>query len=58
MLDIAICELITHINDEYWGEFLTGLAEAVAEEDLIVRFAQWKEKDFPDLNLETKRMIL
>ena len=51
-------ELIAHINDEYWGELLTALSEAVAEEDPSVRFAQWKEKDFPNLNLETKRMIL
>lgn len=51
-------ELISHINDEYWAELLTALSAAVAEEDPIVRFAQWKEKDFPNLNLETKRMIL
>lgn len=50
-------ELIAHINDEYWGELLTALSEAVAEEDPIVRFAQWKEKDFPNLNLETKRIL-
>ncbi|KAL9023963.1 MAG: hypothetical protein Q9196_006857 [Gyalolechia fulgens] len=51
-------ELIAHINDEYWGELLTALSVVAAEEDPIVRFAQWEEKDFPNLNLETKRMIL
>lgn len=51
-------ELIAHINDEYWGELLTALSEAVAEEDPSMRFANWKEKDFPNLNRETKTMIL
>ena len=51
-------ELISHINDEYWPEFLTALSEVVAEEDPSVRFAQWKEKDIPNLNLLTKRMRL
>ena len=50
--------LIAHIDDEYWGELLTALSEAVAEEDPSMRFAQWKEKDFPNLNFETRRMIL
>ncbi|KAL9023222.1 MAG: hypothetical protein Q9196_007330 [Gyalolechia fulgens] len=51
-------ELIAHIQDEYWGELLTGLSEVAAEEDPIVRFAQWEETVFPNLNLESKRMIL
>jgi serine/threonine protein kinase len=51
-------ELITHINDEYWDELLTALSEAVAEEDPSVRFEQWEESTFPNLDHETKRMIL
>lgn len=42
-------ELIAHINNKYWGELLTALSEAVAEEDPSMHFA---------VNLETKRMIL
>ena len=51
-------ELITHINDEYWSELLVALSDAVVEEDPSRRFAQWKETEFPNLNLEAKRMIL
>ena len=58
MFGPAPFELIAHINDEYWSELLTALSEIVAEEDPIKRFAQWKEGDFPNLNLEAKRMIL
>lgn len=51
-------ELITHVHDEYWGELLTGLSQVVEEEDRRVRFEQWDEAEFPNLNPETKRMIL
>ena len=32
-------ELIAHINNEYWGELLTALSEAVGEEDPSIYFA-------------------
>ena len=51
-------ELISHINDEYWDELLTALSEVVAEEDPSVHFEQWEESTFPNLDQETKRMIL
>ena len=51
-------ELILHVNDGYWNELLTALSQAAAEEDPSVRFRQWEETDFPNLNPETKRMIL
>jgi len=51
--------LVTHVHeDAYWGELLTAFSAVVAEEDPSVRFAQWEEKDFPHLDLETKRMLL
>lgn len=49
---------IAHMNDEYCVELLTALSEAVAEEDPSVRFKQWEESTFPNLDHETKRMIL
>lgn len=58
MFESVSFELIAHVNDEYWGKLLTTLSEVVEEKDSSVRFAQWKEKDFSNLNLETKRMIL
>ncbi|KAK5093758.1 hypothetical protein LTS08_008822 [Lithohypha guttulata] len=50
-------ELITHVNDEYWGELLTALSQVVADEDSSVRFEQWGENVFPNLDRETKRVI-
>ena len=50
-------ELIAHVNDEYWGELLTALSQVVADEDPSVRFEQWEENVFPNLNPETKRVI-
>lgn len=37
---------------------LTALSRVVEEEAINVRFDQWKEAEFPNLNPETKRMIL
>lgn len=50
-------ELITHVNDEYWGELLVALSEVVADEDPSVRFEQWEENTFPNPDPETKRVI-
>ncbi|KAL9131777.1 MAG: hypothetical protein Q9217_000382 [Psora testacea] len=50
-------ELITHVNDEYWGELLTALSLVVADEDPSRHFEQWEENVFPNLNTETKRLI-
>ncbi|KAI4213217.1 MAG: hypothetical protein LQ351_004163 [Letrouitia transgressa] len=58
MFGPAPLELIAHVNDEYWSELLMALSEVVAEEDPSKRFVQWRETDFPNLNLEAKRMIL
>lgn len=30
-------ELITHINDEYWGELVTALSEAIADSRRKIR---------------------
>jgi serine/threonine protein kinase len=49
-------ELVTHVNDEKWGRILMELSEATAE-DPSIRFSQWKEDDFPNLDAETKRVI-
>lgn len=49
--------LITHINDEYWGELLTALSQVVAEEDPSGRFELWEESTFPNLDSEAKRVI-
>ncbi len=50
-------ELITHFNDEYWGELLTALSQVVADEDPSVRFEQWEDEAFPNLDPDTKRVI-
>lgn len=51
-------ELITHVNDEYWGEWLTTFSQVVVDEDPSARFEQWEEKVFPNLDSEAKRVIL
>jgi serine/threonine protein kinase len=51
-------ELITHVNDEYWGELITAFAQAMAEEDPSCRFEQWEESTFPNLDTEAKRVVL
>jgi len=51
-------ELITHVNDEYWSQLITALAQAIAEEDTNCRFEQWEESTFPNLDTEAKRVIL
>ena len=51
-------ELITHVNDVYWGELLTALSQVIADEDPSEHFKQWEEHLFPNLNTETKRLIL
>ncbi|EXJ56528.1 hypothetical protein A1O7_06872 [Cladophialophora yegresii CBS 114405] len=50
--------LIPHVNDEYWSELLRMLSDVVAEEQPSMRFAQWDGGNSPNLNAETKRMIL
>lgn len=50
-------ELITHVDDKFWGELLTLLSEVVADEGPSERFEQWKENDFPNLDPEAKRLI-
>ncbi len=50
-------ELITHVDDEYWGELLTALSQAVADEDPSGLFEQWEENVFPNLDPETKRVV-
>lgn len=51
-------EFIAHTNDQFYGEMVKALSEAVAEEDPSVRFAQWKETDFPNLDAGSKDLIL
>ncbi|GFG14569.1 hypothetical protein IFM61392_08523 [Aspergillus lentulus] len=49
-------ELVEHVNDQRWGKLLIELSEATAD-DPDMRFNQWKEELFPNLDAETKRMI-
>ncbi|KAF3406306.1 hypothetical protein DPV78_000149 [Talaromyces pinophilus] len=49
--------LIACVNDERWGAILTELSEATAE-DPSMRFNQWTENTFPNLNTKTKRVII
>lgn len=49
-------ELVAHVDDEGWCNTLVGLSEATAG-DPSMRFSQWKEEDFPNLDTETKRVI-
>jgi serine/threonine protein kinase len=49
-------ELGAHINDERWCNILMELSEATTG-DPSMRFSQWKEDVFPNLDTETKRVI-
>lgn len=51
-------ELVAHIVDQYWAEMLAALSEGVQEEDPIVRFEQWDDSVFPNLDSEAKSVIL
>ncbi|KAK5093980.1 hypothetical protein LTS08_008764 [Lithohypha guttulata] len=50
-------ELVTHVNDEDWGELFTALSLVVAHEDPSARFEQWGKDVFPNLDPETKRVL-
>lgn len=50
--------LITHVNDEYWSEMLTGLSQLVEAEDPNERFEQWEDPNLPNLDSETKTVIM
>lgn len=49
--------LITHVDDEYWGELLRTLSLVVAGEDPSGHFEQWEENVLPNLDSEAKRVI-
>lgn len=49
-------ELVAHVNEQIWGNILMELSEATAD-DPSMRFNQWKEEVFPNLDTETKRVI-
>lgn len=49
-------ELVAHINDERWCNILMELSDAT-DGDPSMRFSQWKEDVFPNLDTETKRVI-
>lgn len=50
-------DLIAYIDDEQWGPILTELSEATVGGDPNMRFDRWTEDVFPNLDIETKRVI-
>jgi hypothetical protein len=42
-------ELVAHVSDHRWGYILMKLSEATADNPSM-RFNQWKEEVFPNLN--------
>ncbi|KAK0124189.1 hypothetical protein ONS95_009171 [Cadophora gregata] len=50
--------LVKHVNDEEARVLLTGLWQAIAEDESNEAFEQWSEDVFPNLGNEAKRLIL
>ena len=49
--------LVTHINDREWGNLLTQFSQLMADQSPDQHFEQWDEKDFRNLDPDTKRVI-
>lgn len=52
--------LVTHVDDEGWGHVMKAISEGTMDGGSVGpgRFEKWEEKDFPNLNSETKRFLL
>lgn len=51
-------ELIDHIDDPWWQELATTLAKVVAQQGEDERLATCDDSTLPNLDTETKRLIL
>jgi hypothetical protein len=49
--------LLTHINNEEWGNLLSQLSQLMADQSPSQQFGQWDEKDYRNLDPDTKRVI-
>jgi serine/threonine protein kinase len=49
--------LLTHINDEEWVGLLRQLSQMMADQSPSQHFEQWDEKDYRNLDPDTKRVI-
>ncbi|KAG5297219.1 serine/threonine protein kinase [Histoplasma ohiense] len=52
-------ELVTHVNNENWGQIMMAISEGTFDGGSVGpgRFEKWKEKDYPNLDSETKRFL-
>ncbi|PVH70713.1 putative serine/threonine protein kinase [Cadophora sp. DSE1049] len=50
--------LVEHVNDDEAGALLTGLWQAIAEDESNEAFEQWPQDVYPNLENEAKRLIL
>ena len=52
--------LVTHIDDENWSKVIRAISEGTMDGGAVGpgRFETWDEKDYPNLDPETKRFLL
>jgi hypothetical protein len=52
-------ELVTHVQNDDWGKIMMIISESTMDGGPTGpgRFAKWEEKDYPNLDSETKRML-
>ncbi|KAM5489202.1 hypothetical protein MaudMau93_003699 [Microsporum audouinii] len=53
-------ELVAHIQDDDWGKVMMVISDSTMDGGPVGpgRFIGWKEKDYPNLDSEAKRMLL
>ncbi|EEH22249.1 serine/threonine protein kinase [Paracoccidioides brasiliensis Pb03] len=52
-------ELVTHVNNENWGQIMMAISEGTFDRGPVGpgRFEKWEEKDYPNLDSDTKRFL-
>ncbi|OJD18960.1 hypothetical protein AJ78_01072 [Emergomyces pasteurianus Ep9510] len=52
-------ELVTHVNNENWGQIMMTISEGTFDEGPVGpgRSEKWEKKDYPKLDSETKRFL-
>jgi len=49
-------ELVRHVNDDHWTEFM-ALSQEETDQYSNEHFEQWDKSDFPNLDSQTQNMI-
>ncbi|EGC47039.1 conserved hypothetical protein [Histoplasma capsulatum var. duboisii H88] len=52
-------ELVIHVNNDNWGQIMIVISEGTSDGGPVGpgRFEKWEEKDYPNLDSETKRFL-